>query len=148
MLRGLAVSIEPLDDIPPSPLGTPSSTNTATNASTSGVHNKKLFLLEPTTVSAQAFVVSRFAPRPPPLAPGMGSVGGTAVDGAGRGSGGGAGGNAAVRAVSISGKAWRTLRPSLLQNLPNLMRHWAQVSWGGGVFARLGGGGGGGRRMA
>lgn len=111
--------MEPLVD-PPSPAGLPPlplpppAAGTLSGDSESG---SKVFLLEPTTISAQAFVVSRLPPRSPPLAPG--AIGGAA--------GGGGRPAAAVRAISLHGEAWRTLRPSLLQNLPSLVRTWAQV---------------------
>lgn len=125
LLRGLAVSVEPLlvDPTPPIPF-MPPVPPPSNNASKS---TDKVFLLDPTTVSAQAYVISRLPPRPPPLAPGGGG-----------GSGGAERGPAVVRAISLQGEAWRTIRPSLLQNLPNLMRGWAHVS----VEGRGGRGGG------
>lgn len=131
LLRGLAVSVEPLVDpgpILPSPeialrhfvrsrkLPTPV-------ANYPSAILEKTFLLEPTTISAQAFVVSRLPPRQPPLA-GGGGVGSDGREGrAERGT-------AAVRAISLHGEAWRTVRPSLLRDLPNVMRNWAQVRFG------------------
>lgn len=144
LLRGLSVSVEPLEDGPPS---TPdastrpgtssfssvssrgSNTNSTTNSNNTnsnkggktahgGSGDKRVFLLEPTTVSAQAYVVSTACPR-------QHRENGT--DGSAGGGGRRGGGPSTVRAISITGEAWRTMRPSLLQNLPNLMRTWAQV---------------------
>lgn len=121
LLRGLAVSVEPLVD-PPSPAAGATADKAATAAGAAGCDNRsgsKVLLLEPTTISAQAFVLSRLPPRVPPLAPG--------ANGAGAGAGAGGRPPAAVRAISLRGEAWRTLRPSVLQNLPSLVRTWAQV---------------------
>lgn len=143
LLRGLAASIEPLEgsSLSPYPRNPPippswnrqvtnqsSSSRSSSSSVGSSTRSKKVFILEPTTVSAQAFVVFRVSPRPPPLVPGMaGGVSSVGCSGGGGGSGSGGGGTSTVRAVSISGEAWRTMRSSLLQNLPNLMRTWAQV---------------------
>lgn len=151
LLRGLAVSVEPLADsrsadpsdsgsqappcAPPSRVhAAPSSASdtadvpdTPAASSDSKARNSgsnKLFLLEPTSISAQAFLASRLPPRSPGLAPGM-------ADAVGGGGGGGGGraerGTPSVRAMSLRAEAWKTLTPSLLQHLPSIMRNWAQV---------------------
>ena len=138
LLRELAVSVEPLVD--PGPILPPRAGIAAPpnpppprrpRTATGGPILEKTFLLEPTTISAQAFVVSRLPPRQPPLAPGIGGGSGGVVGGdAGRAERG----TTAVRAVSLHGEAWRTPRPSLLRNLPSVMRNWAQVLGGGGCI--------------
>ncbi|CAN0089728.1 unnamed protein product, partial [Ascophyllum nodosum] len=88
LLRELAVSVEPLVD--PGPILPPRAGIAAPpnpppprrpRTATGGPILEKTFLLEPTTISAQAFVVSRLPPRQPPLAPGIGGGSGGVVGG-------------------------------------------------------------------